>query len=505
MSFHTPLLLLLLLVPLGFFVRSLAKADDPLKNVMTKAIRKKLFVSEQMLSGSTKYYLFLLIVGLFIIALARPIKVLPFLEVSQNRPSVILAIDRSRSMQKTDIFPSREALANAKAQSFIEKATGYNIGLIFYANDAYMLYPLSQENTLLLSLLKDANITQKFAPNSNLFAALEASGFLLKNHQNKHVVLLSDGGADVAREDELAYLVSQNIMLSTLAIDPKPNHAMQTLSSKSLGLYQPFSWSESDVLKLITHINSAKKTSEKIEHDIPQYQEYFSYPLALALLLLILFFLPLKKHTLLMLFLFYLQPSPLQAGAFDFWHTYQAQKASEENNYSQAIKEYQETTLSPTIEYNLAYAFYKNTQYNRAIKHYQKALGEGKEMDAKIYYNIGTAYARQNKLQFAKESYEKSFALYPTKITQENLHLVTLALKKQRKNLHKKTKKLKFKSVGENPFSQNSAFTNYAIKLHKFVPSEEEQWFQKIAKQNAPTYLQKIKTTKRSIDANISW
>ena len=471
---------------------------------MNKEIQKKLFVTNRTFNAQTKRYLFLVVVTLFIVALARPVKPLKTLEVTQNSPSVVVAIDMSHSMNKTDIFPSRKAFAKAKALRFVEKAIGYKIGLIFYANDAYMLYPLTQERELLLQLLEDANITQKFAPNSNLFSALEASASLLENHQNRDIVLLSDGGEEVSRAEELNYLKSKNITLSTLAITPKTNHPIQSLCHESSGRYQPFSWSDEDVNKIIEHINTQESSSQKLELKLPQYEEYFHYPLMVALLLLTLFFLPLRRITL-MLGLLYFQPSSLHAEVFDFWHIHQAQKAMNEHNYTQAIEAYQQVELKPKIEYNFGYALYKKEQYHQAIRHYQKALGVNQKMDAKVYYNIGTAYARQHKLKFAKESYQKSFALNPTKMTQENLQIVTMALKKERKNLHKKYEKLKFKAIGENAYAQNTPFSNYAIKLHKFMPSEEERWFQKVTNRKSPIYLQKITTTKRSLDANLSW
>ena len=504
MFFHTPLLLLLLLFPLGFFIRSLAKENDPFKNFFTKEIREKLFLPAQTFTSQTKYHLFLLVIVLFIIALARPVKIMPSLDITQSNPSVILAIDMSRSMGKTDIFPSRQAFAKAKAETFIQKATSYNIAVIFYANDAYMLYPLSQEKDLLLSLLKDANITQKFAKNTNLFAALEASNFLLQTPQNKHIVLFSDGGEDVVKTEELNFLKSKDITLSTLATTPKTNRALQNLCNKSSGLYQPFTWSDKDISTLIQHINLSEKTAQKVHHDIPQFQEYFSFPLALALLFLALLFFPLNISTF-VLFLAYIQPAPLHAGVFDFWHIHQAQKENARKNYAEAIKHYQQIKLTAKTEYNLAYTLYKDAKYHEAIKHYKKALGINKKMDSKVYYNIATAYARQNKLDFAKDFYKKSLTLHPRKITQDNLDVVTQVLKKQKKNRHKKNEKLHFKAIGDNASKNNNPFSNYSIKLHNFMPSEEERWFQKVAKHKSPTYLQKIKTTKRSIDANISW
>jgi len=48
-------------------------------------------------------------------------------------------------------------------------------------------------------------------------------------------------------------------------------------------------------------------------------------------------------------------------------------------------------------------------------------------------------------------------------------------------------------------------FSNYAIKLTPLIPSEEEKWFNRIAKEKSPFYLQKLNTYRRSEDANISY
>jgi hypothetical protein len=99
----------------------------------------------------------------------------------------------------------------------------------------------------------------------------------------------------------------------------------------------------------------------------------------------------------------------------------------------------------------------------------------------------------------------KSLASHHYTVAQENLILVTARLKEERKNLHKKYEKLYFKTISKNEYANDNAFSNYAIKLHHFMPTEEERWFHKILKHRSPLYLQKIETTKRSSDANKAW
>ena len=110
-----------------------------------------------------------------------------------------------------------------------------------------------------------------------------------------------------------------------------------------------------------------------------------------------------------------------------------------------------------------------------------------------------TAYAHKNKLDFAKENYEKSLALHPYAVTQENLKTIQQLLKVQRKNLHKAYQKLHFKPVAPQKLCPKRAvFSEYSIKLHKLLPNQEQQWFNKILKQKNIVYLQKLPTTKRS-------
>jgi len=507
MFFLSPYLLYLLLFVLVLFLLSFREDKDAFEKIFPKEIRRRLSTDTSSLTRQKKYYLFLVILTLFIIALARPVRMLPSLDITQSKPSVILAIDVSKSMSNTAIYPSKLAFAKAKLSTFIAQANGFNLAVIYYANDAYMLYPLSQENTLLLDLLKDANITQKFKPNTNLFAALEAGAMLLNNHKNRHIVLFTDGGGDISREQERSFLASKQITLSALALTSKPNKSLQILTQKTAGRYQPFTYAPSDIKALIAHIKQASKGEEKTHHDIAQYREYFRYPLGLAIVLLTLLFLPLKKSFIvpLVLLSYGFQPLTLQAGILDFWHLHQAQNAREHHNYKQAIKHYKQMKLNKKGYYNLAYTLYQNSQYHDAIVYYNKALGADKKFNAKIYYNIATAYAREHKLDFAKEFYQKSLALYPTQITQENLSIMIIKLKNQRKNLHKTYEKIHFKPITGNAFAQNNPFSNYTIKLHNFIPSEEEKWFQKITKLKSPTYLQKLPTHKRSLDANLSW
>ena len=206
-----------------------------------------------------------------------------------------------------------------------------------------------------------------------------------------------------------------------------------------------------------------------------------------------------------LLILSVLKPLPSHASVLDFWYLHQAKNATQNQDYPKAIALYKKADLTPQGYYNLANALYKASQFIEAITYYKKALGKDKAFNAKIYYNIATAYAHKNKLDFAKENYEKSLTLHPYAVTRDNLKTVQQLLKVQRKNLHKAYQKLHFKPIAPSDFAKAAVFSDYSIKLQTLLPSQEQQWFNKILKHKNPVYLQKLHTTKRSQDASLPY
>jgi Ca-activated chloride channel family protein len=484
------------------------KKDDAFSTYFSQEMRQKLSLNVTGFFPRYKHFLFMATLLLFIVALARPVKLLPTFDTEENKPALIIVVDVSKSMHKKDVYPTRLTLAMKKLTDFLKQPNSLQIGVILYAKEAYLLYPITQESTLLAQLLNDVNLSQDFAPNSNLFAALQASENLLQSHSTKQILLLGDGGAEVSRKAELDYLKRKHIALSALVTSSKNNQTLNKLCKKSGGISLQHTWSSDDIHALLKHIQHYPTTAEVFHYTLKHYQELYIYPLGLALFFLILLFFPLRRISLLLFFSLLFVPNvttTLHAGLLDFWYLHQAKGYTQENAYDDAIKSYQKLTPSPKVYYNLATVYYFKKEYMLAISQYKKALSKEKVYNAKIYYNIATAYAQLHKLSHAKEYYTKSLLLYPLETTKENLALVTDALKIERKNLHKAYQKLHFKAIAKSDFVKESVFSNYAVKLEKLIPSEEEQWFRTIENQKFQPYLERLPTTKRSLDANLSF
>ncbi len=92
--------------------------------------------------------LYLLAVGLALLALARPTLPVP---QADPRAAVVLAVDVSRSMLATDVKPSRFEAARAALRLFIrELPQGLRVALVAFSRDAHLVVPLTTDRRRLL-------------------------------------------------------------------------------------------------------------------------------------------------------------------------------------------------------------------------------------------------------------------------------------------------------------------------------------------------------------------
>ncbi|WP_457748616.1 vWA domain-containing protein [Sulfurimonas sp.] len=512
-------LLFLLLIPFVLFVLSFRKTKNSMDCVFSDSVRQQLQINPQTFTIVLRYRYFLLIIALLIVALARPVSLKNNAMLKQMSTSAVIALDVSKSMYLSDIYPNRLALAQLKLTKLIEQAhtlhVNVHLGILLFAKDAYMLYPITDDMLVLAYMFKNAELQQKFKANTNLFGALQAAKKMLHLKKDKNIILLSDGGEIVQRTEEIAYILQHNLKLYTLDFTPKSNPSLQNMTQKSGGHYVHYQWGDDDIKQILAALqNSPEKTVRK-KYTIQQYQEFFSYPLGLALFILyFIFFARWKKKSVKKLFLLFALGGlpvlhlPLQAGIFDFVKLYEAQSAYEKKEYEKAIAYYKALPPIKERDYNIADILYKQQHYLQAVVYYKRALGSNKILDAKIFYNIGNCYAQRGKLASAKSYYEHSLQLHPFKQAKNNLHVITQELKKRKKLkkiFNKGRAKVCFKNTLQQRDNRYKVSSKYTIQLKKLVLSQEEKWMKIIKKQKMPVFLQKIPTKRMSIDAKKAW
>ena len=141
----------------------------------------------------------LLLVGLILltIALAGP---QADRKVPRNRATVMLVIDVSRSMNATDVAPSRIEAAQSAGKKFASELTnGINLGLISFAGYAVTLVSPTPDHRATYDAIDKLRLDDRTATGEGIFAAIQQIQTLNsalggdKSAPPARIVLLSDG------------------------------------------------------------------------------------------------------------------------------------------------------------------------------------------------------------------------------------------------------------------------------------------------------------------------
>lgn len=518
-----------LLIPLLFFIFSLKQRQNSMQNLFSKPVLDQLRVNADRLQGPMRYRLFLLTLIFFIFSIARPVIDEKNISKTQELTPVVITLDVSKSMHLTDIYPSRLIFARQKLKKLISKSIDMRIGIVFFAKNAYMAYPVSEDISALEYMLDHLSKDQKFEASSNIFAALEAGNHMLQEAKAKNIILLSDGGNSDDVAEELRYLKENGMTLYAIGTatekgvyisgknSPKStlNPRLKELALESGGSYEDFSWSEHDIKSILSHIKKDSQKEKENAYQFKQYTELFSYPLALGLLLLFFVFSsPFKSYKevpLLLSFIIFsllIPQTKLQAGVLDFMTLHKAKKLYDEQKYAQSATLYKRVVKNSEGYYNLANALYQEHHYQEAISMYQKSLSKNSAMKAKILHNIGNCYVQMDALESAKRYYEDALKSAQNPLTKENLEYVNKVLREKKKK--KKKKKPKRECVGVSKVVdhlelEKSSSSKYEIEVEDLVLSEEERWMKLLQKKQVPIFLHKIETERMSHHVKQAW
>ncbi|HRQ40708.1 MAG TPA: VWA domain-containing protein [Chloroflexota bacterium] len=172
----------------------------------------------QKLRRNLLLFLQLLILGLLVLALARPFLPVPSLVNS----SVVVLLDGSASMQATDADPTRFAAAQAEARRLVNDLGGGNqMTLILAGQTPLVLTPPTTDKTALRQAIDQAQPENGPADWTAAFAL--ASG-AAQGFQNAKIILISDGGLPANLPPlpaELVYVPvggsGENLAISALA------------------------------------------------------------------------------------------------------------------------------------------------------------------------------------------------------------------------------------------------------------------------------------------------
>lgn len=231
---------------------------------------------------------------------------------------IMIVLDVSVSMAVTDIAPTRLARAKLKLQDLLARLHGERVGLIAYAGEAGLLLPLTRDIPAFEQSLALAEDSLFEARGSHLAAALDLARSHLHGKASRAILLVSDAetsslsdAAGNAVIQSLRALNTAGIPLYVLVVasdagavipfssDSPLQQAVPVISRPDLASYRALvapgggrvaqiSDDDGDLNALYTrgilNMPSTKGQGDKTR----SWRELFTYPLALALLLLLL-------------------------------------------------------------------------------------------------------------------------------------------------------------------------------------------------------------------------
>ena len=193
---NASILLLLILIPIAFFLLSYEKKRK--KKLFSKFADDRFY--SFYLNGFNPFNWWirnvLIITALFflIIALARPQWDKEIHDVQRRGIDIAVCIDVSKSMDATDISPSRIDRAKDQISLFIDQLNGDRVALIPFAGVAHVQCPLTDDYGAAQMFLN--TLDTEFIPiyGTNVGAALKkATEVFPDESKHKLVILVSDG------------------------------------------------------------------------------------------------------------------------------------------------------------------------------------------------------------------------------------------------------------------------------------------------------------------------
>ncbi len=363
--------------------------------------------------------------------------------VFRDRAALVMALDLSRSMDATDVAPSRLARARFKISDLLARRKSGQTALVVYAARAFVVVPLTDDNDALALYLQSLSTDLLPEQSSRPDRALqEAGALLMQSGVRRGDVLLVSDYADARAHAEARHLAAKGYRLSVLGVGtddgaPVPlasgdfltegghpvvstlaEDELQALARAGGGIYRHLNLAgDDDAMDLAAWLKSAPQ---------PQGEEPVAEDTAVTdvwrergpwLLLLLVPLAAAFRRGVLVVAVAALLPWPPDARALDWdglWlrPDQQAARALEEGDAESAARLFEDARWK-------AAAQYRNEDFGEAAR----TLAPFDAADD--LYNRGNALARSGALKEAVAAYKGALELRPDmEDAQHNLRLV---------------------------------------------------------------------------------
>ncbi len=320
MSFVNPQFFWFMVIPLVVFTYLILTHKDNFLQIFDEEVLKRLSVGDDSLPLVWRNLLLILSIFFMIVAMGRPVIDHGDRVVQLEGLSAVVALDISGSMRSEDIYPNRLEFAKTKIITLFNEMRSDEIAVVGFAHSAFAIAPFSSDKETLKQMVKGVSDEYINMASTDFRALANFSAQLLKNRDTKILILFSDGGdrkdiaefSKIIKEEKISlYVVLVGTKEGAPVLDAKGkpinykgkiaitqrNDALGDVAIQSNGAFVIADTGEEGIKKLVEIIRANHKNKEQGEIIIHDREEYFYYPLALAVLFLLLGFssLPRKK------------------------------------------------------------------------------------------------------------------------------------------------------------------------------------------------------------------
>lgn len=305
------LYLLFLLIPLIYLIK---QKKEFVLGQFSQEVFKRIEFKNNRFSKKTRNILLIFSSIFIIFALARPIVNNGEIKVKSNFVNMLVAMDISKSMMANDIYPNRFEFEKNKLFTFLDELKNIRVGLVGFSSQTFLISPLTEDFNSLRFLVKNLRFDYLNLKGTNIKSVLEVTNDLLKDEQNKILLIFTDGGNEDNYDEEITYAKTHNITIYIYNIGTqnggiikddndnvvlvKLNENIKKLALNSNGAYLQQSLNQNDIKQLSQIINNNYKAKEEQESVIKNEKELFIYPLVIAIVLFVMGIFSLPRRVL---------------------------------------------------------------------------------------------------------------------------------------------------------------------------------------------------------------
>lgn len=178
-----------------------------------------------------RLFLWFLTLFFLITAIVSPRFGFEWSESNSFGANIVFAVDVSKSMLATDLSPSRLSRAKIEIEKLIDKFQGDRSALIIFANDAYLLTPLTHDYGIIKEWLARTNTDSVTNQGTSIKSAIELARKALApiKSDKKALIVISDGeGHDDDTVDEAKKAFNEGIKIFTIGVGTAKGSPIQS-------------------------------------------------------------------------------------------------------------------------------------------------------------------------------------------------------------------------------------------------------------------------------------